>query len=271
MVKDPLTRYVQEIQRHPLLTREEEHTLAVQFAKTHDPELEQRLITANLRLVVKLAHGYRRAYPNLLDLIQEGNLGLLQAVQKYDPNRGIRLASYAAWWIRAYMLKFILNNWRLVKIGTTLAQRKIFLSLGRARRKLEAEGITVTNELLAERLKVSEREMTDMQNRLSINEMSLDAPVGESGCAQIDTMESDNEPPDVSLLNKERFIDLHNKLKEFSDTIKDGCERTLFHNRLLAENPMTLKAIGAQHGFSRERARQIESRLTQRLKAHMGA
>ena len=138
--RDPLQVYINEIRRIPLLSREEEHELAAEFVKTQDPEIARRLVTANLRLVVKIAHEYRRAYRNLLDLVQEGNVGLMQAVKKYDPFRGVKLSSYAAWWIRAYILKFILNNWRLVKIGTTQAQRKLFFNLRKEKEKLEKLG-----------------------------------------------------------------------------------------------------------------------------------
>src|SRR5438445_12883387 len=126
---DALQRYMADVSRHPLLTREEEHELAVKFRETQDPRIAYRLVTANLRLVVKIAHEYRRAAFSLLDLIQEGNVGLMQAVQKYDPFRGVKLSSYAAWWIRAYILRYLMDNWRMVKLGTTQAQRKLFFNL----------------------------------------------------------------------------------------------------------------------------------------------
>src|SRR5262245_55608269 len=178
---DPLAVYMSEIKRYPLLTREEEHELAVKYTKTGDVVAARRLVTANLRLVVKIAHEYRRAHRNLLDLIQEGNVGLLQAVKKYDPYRGVKLSSYAAWWIRAYMLKFILNNWRLVKIGTTQAQRKLFFNLRKEREKLEQLGFQPTAALLAEKLDVPEKEVVEMERRLAAPEASLDAPVGSGG------------------------------------------------------------------------------------------
>src|SRR5205807_1615737 len=149
---DPLQLYIQDIRRYPLLSREEEHALAKKFVDTGDLEAARRLVTANLRLVVKIAHEYRRAHRNLLDLIQEGNVGLVQAVKKYDPYRGVKLSSYAAWWIRAYMLKFILANWRLVKIGTTQAQRKLFFNLKKEKDKLEQLGFDSSPKALAEAL-----------------------------------------------------------------------------------------------------------------------
>ncbi len=270
---DPLTVYMHEIRRYPLLSREEEHELAVRFAETKDPKIARRLITANLRLVVKIAHEYRRAYRNLLDLVQEGNLGLLQAVQKYDPHRGVKLSSYSAWWIRAYMLKFILNNWRLVKIGTTQAQRKLFFNLTKEREKLEAAGFVPTTKLLAERLSVPEQEVAEMQLRLSASEASLDAPVGgdeDSGKrTHLDMLESSSASrPDVSTESEEFRGLLRSKLEAFEATLK-GREQTLFHDRLMADQPLTLQEVGERYGISRERARQIEARLLGRLKTYL--
>lgn len=269
--RDPLTAYMQEIRRYPLLTREEEHELAVRFAKSHDPVIARRLITANLRLVVKIAHEYRRAYRNLLDLVQEGNLGLLQAVQKYDPYRGVKLSSYAAWWIRAYMLKFVLNNWRLVKIGTTQAQRKLFFNLSKEREKLEASGFVPTNKLLAERLDVPEREVADMQVRLGAGDMSLDAPVGrddEGGRTQVDMLQSNQPGPDVTTEGQEFRDMLHQKFEEFSKTLNSR-EQSLFRERMYTDSPLTLQELGERYGISRERARQLEARIYTRLKAYL--
>ena len=221
--RDPLTVYMDEIRRYPLIGRDEEHRLAVEYSRNRDPLIARRLITANLRLVVKIAHEYRRAYRNLLDLVQEGNLGLLQAVEKYDPHRGVKLSSYAAWWIRAYMLKFILNNWRLVKIGTTQAQRKLFFNLSKERDKLEADGYTPTNKLLAQRLSVPEQEVDDMSLRLGQSETSLDAPVGfddEGGRRQVDLLESPGSTrPDITAESEEFRALLREKLAEFEKTL----------------------------------------------------
>ena len=169
--------YLHELRRYPLMTREEEHEVAVQFSKTAEQRLAARLITANLRLVVKIAQEYRRAHRNILDLIQEGNIGLIHAVQKYDPYRGVKLSSYASWWIRAYILKFILANWRLVKVGTTQAQRKLFFNLRKEREKLEKQGFEVEAKHLAAALDVTEQEVIEMERRLNASETSLDAPM----------------------------------------------------------------------------------------------
>ena len=269
---DPLTVYMHEIRRYPLLNREEEHKLAVEYSRNRDPRLARRLITANLRLVVKIAHEYRRAYRNLLDLVQEGNLGLLQAVEKYDPHRGVKLSSYAAWWIRAYMLKFILNNWRLVKIGTTQAQRKLFFNLSKEREKLEADGFAPTHKLLAERLSVPEQEVSDMSMRLGQSETSLDAPVGrddEGGRRQVDLLESPGSTrPDVTAESEEFRAQLRQKLGEFEQTLT-GREKLLFQERLMADTPLTLQDVGERFGISRERARQLEARLLGRLKVYL--
>ncbi len=269
---DPLTQYMNEIRRYPLLSREEEHELAVRYAETGDPAAARRLVTANLRLVVKIAHEYRRAHRNLLDLVQEGNLGLLQAVKKYDPYRGVKLSSYAAWWIRAYILKFILNNWRLVKIGTTQAQRKLFFNLRKEKEKLEQLGYKPEAKLLAERLDVSESEVNEMERRLGSGELSLDAPLGrdeETGATHLDLLESKGETrPDVAAEGDEFRSLLRAKLDAFEKTLH-GRELTIFHERLHSETPLTLQEIGERYGISRERARQLEKRLTGKLRDYL--
>jgi len=168
---DPMQQYLREVQRHSLLTPDEEHNLAVKYVGTGDVAAAARLVTANLRLVVKIAYEYRRAYKNIMDLVQEGNIGLMQAVKRYDPYRGVKLSSYAAWWIRAYILRFILNNWRLVKLGTTQAQRKLFFNLNKEKARLSAMGIEPSAAEIARRLGVEEQEVSDMDRRLSSGEM----------------------------------------------------------------------------------------------------
>ena len=176
---DPLSRYLAEIRRFPLLTREEEIEIAKRYAKPHDPADAYRLVTANLRLVVKIASEFAHASRNLLDLIQEGNVGLMEAVRNFDPYRGIRFPSYAVWWVRAYIYRFLINNWRLVKIGTTQAQRKLFFNLRKETERLEAEGFSAQPLLLAQRMGVKESEVREMQERMAHSEVSLDQPVRE--------------------------------------------------------------------------------------------
>ena len=268
---DPLGLYVQEIRRYPLLTREQEHELAVRYFEHGDLDAARRLVEANLRLVVKIAHEYRRAYRNLLDLVQEGNVGLMQAVKKYDPYRGVKLSSYAAWWIRAYILKFILNNWRLVKIGTTQAQRKLFFNLRKEKEKLEREGYVPESKLLAERLQVTEQEVVEMERRLGSPEVSLDAPIGgeeeSGGRTRLDMVQGGTRPDAV--VEGEEFTELlRQHLLAFGEKLS-GREKTIFEERMLNDAPLTLQEIGEKYQISRERARQIEARLRAKLERHL--
>src|SRR5438034_206765 len=182
---DALQRYLAEIRRIPLLSREEEHELAVRWHEHEDRQAAWRLVTANLRLVVMIAREYQRAFHNLLDLVQEGNVGLLEAVKNFDPYRGIRFPSYAVWWIRAYIIRYVMNNWRLVKVGTTQAQRKLFFNLAKERERLEREGFTPSPKLIAQRLDVREKEVVEMEQRLAARDVSVDAPVGEDEARRI--------------------------------------------------------------------------------------
>jgi RNA polymerase sigma-32 factor len=270
---DALQTYLREVQRHPLLTPEETQALAVKFVETQDPASAARLVTANLRLVVKIAYEYRRAYKNIMDLIQEGNIGLMQAVKRYDPYRGVKLSSYAAWWIRAYILRFILNNWRLVKLGTTQAQRKLFFNLRKKRAELQALGIDPTNAEIAKQLNVPEQEVADMDVRLQASEKSLDAPVGDAegrSIAKVDMMPSATEGPEALIADSELQGLLKEKLGEFRKTLtgKDK-ELAIFDQRLVADEPLTLQELGDRFGISRERVRQLEQRLTGKLREYL--
>jgi RNA polymerase sigma-32 factor len=265
---DPLQQYMSEVQRHALLTPDEEHRLAVAYAKSGDVDAAARLVTANLRLVVKLAYEYRRAYRNIMDLIQEGNIGLMQAVKRFDPYRGVKLSSYAAWWIRAYMLRFILNNWRLVKIGTTQAQRRLFFNLNKEKARLAALGIEPSHAAIASSLKVDEKDVVEMDRRLARNDASLDAPVGDSEGRQTTRMEllpSGTEGPESAAESAELSEIVRDQLAEFRKTLA-GKELSIFDKRLVAEEPLTLQELGDQFGVSRERVRQLEARLTGKLR-----
>jgi RNA polymerase sigma-32 factor len=270
---DPMAAYLREIQRHPLLTPEETHALASRFIATQDPKLAARLVTANLRLVVKIAYEYRRAYKNIMDLVQEGNIGLMQAVKRYDPYRGVKLSSYAAWWIRAYILRFILNNWRLVKLGTTQAQRKLFFNLRKKRSELQAMGIDPTNEEIAKQLNVPVGDVAEMDVRLAQSEKSLDAPVGDSdgrSIAKVDMMPSVGAGPETQMADNELQALVKDKLAEFRGTLV-GKEKDLaiFDLRLVADDPLTLQDLGDKFGISRERVRQLEQRLLGRLRDYL--
>jgi len=265
---DPMQQYLREVQRHSLLTPEEEHNLAVKYVGTGDVAAAARLVTANLRLVVKLAYEYRRAYKNIMDLVQEGNIGLMQAVKRYDPYRGVKLSSYAAWWIRAYILRFILNNWRLVKLGTTQAQRKLFFNLNKEKARLSAMGIEPSAAEIARRLGVEEQEVTDMDRRLSSGEMSLDAPVGDTEgrpVSRLEMMPTSISGPDTAVAEGEIQQMVKAKLADFRTTLK-GKDIQIFDDRLVAEDPLTLQELGDRFGISRERVRQLEARLTGRLR-----
>jgi RNA polymerase sigma-32 factor len=270
---DALQMYLREVQRHPLLSPEETQALAVKFLGTQDPRIAARLVTANLRLVVKIAYEYRRAYKNIMDLIQEGNIGLMQAVKRYDPYRGVKLSSYAAWWIRAYILRFILNNWRLVKLGTTQAQRKLFFNLRKKRAELQALGIDPTNAEIAKQLNVPESEVADMDVRLQASEKSLDAPVGDAegrSIAKVDMMPSSVEGPEALMADSELQGLLKEKLADFRKTL-EGKDKDLaiFDERLVADEPLTLQELGDRFGISRERVRQLEQRLTGKLRDYL--
>jgi len=270
---DPMAAYLREVQRHPLLTPEETHDLAVKFVDTQDPRLAARLVTANLRLVVKIAYEYRRAYKNIMDLVQEGNIGLMQAVKRYDPYRGVKLSSYAAWWIRAYILRFILNNWRLVKLGTTQAQRKLFFNLRKKRAELQAMGIDPTNAEIAKQLNVPESDVAEMDVRLAQSEKSLDAPVGDAdgrAITKVDMMPAVGAGPETMMADEELQALLKDKLKDFRETLV-GKEKDLaiFDMRLVADDPLTLQDLGDRFGISRERVRQLEQRLLGRLRDYL--
>ncbi len=274
--RDPLSTYMSETRRYPLLTPDEEKALAVKLVEHGDTAAARKLIEANLRLVVKIAYEYRRAHRNLLDLVQEGNIGLIQAVGTFDPYRGVKLSSYAAFWIRAYILKFILNNWRLVKIGTTQAQRKLFFNLRKEREKLEQLGFQPTSALLAEKLDVTEKEVIEMERRLAAPEASLDAPFGGGGDGdegtrtRMDYLPSEDDRPDKAYANSEFSAMLKDKLEAFSQTLQ-GREQTIFRERWLTEEPLTLQEIGDRYNVSRERARQLEKRMLDRLKKYLEA
>ncbi len=268
---DALQAYMRDVHRYDVLDAESQRALAIRYHEAGDLEAARQLVTSNLRLVVKIAYDYRRAYRNVMDLIQEGNIGLMQAVKKYDPYKGVKLSSYAAWWIRAYILRFILNNWRLVKLGTTQAQRKLFFNLSKEKARLSAMGIEPSAENIAKRLDVTAEEVTSMDRRLSAGEMSLDTPVGNDdskGQSRVDLMPALGTRVDELLADEELGRLLHNELHAFGRTLT-GKERQIFDQRLIAEDPRTLQELGTDFGVSRERVRQLEKRLQLRLKKYL--
>lgn len=266
MVADPVKRYLAEIRHYPILTKEEEQELANEFLETGSSEAALRLVTSNLRLVVKISLEYQSTWTSLLDLIQEGNVGLMQAVRKFDPSKGIRLSSYAQWWIRAYILKYLMDNYKLVKIGTTQAQRKLFYNLKKEKDRLERQGFKPTPKLLAKALNVRERDVTEMEARLSGREASLDAPlVDDQRGSLIDLLPAKGPEVDDIIARRELSRQILQKLKEFEDTL-EGRDIEIWRHRLMVDSPMTLQQIGDLFGVSRERARQLEARILKKLK-----
>jgi RNA polymerase sigma-32 factor len=264
---DPLQLYLLEIKNFRLLTREEEYELAVRVQEHKDQKAAYILVTANLRLVVKIAMDFHRYWTkSLMDLIQEGNVGLIQAVQKFDPYRGIKFSYYASFWIKAYILKFIMENWKLVKIGTTQTQRKLFFNLAKERDRLIAQGYNPEPRLLAERLDVKEKEIEEMSQRLGGGEISLNAPVGDNGREMYGSFLPDGtEAVDEQLFEKENRELLLKKLAEYREKLS-GKELDIYDNRIMAESPVTLQELGDKYNISRERVRQIQERIIKNIK-----
>ncbi|MBN1654612.1 MAG: RNA polymerase factor sigma-32 [Deltaproteobacteria bacterium] len=265
---DPLQAYMRDVKRYQLLTPEEEQATAIQYFEAGDVQAAAKLVTSNLRLVVKIAYDYRNAYKNLMDIVQEGNIGLMQAVRKYDPYKGVKLSTYAAWWIRAYILRFILNNARLVKLGTTQAQRKLFFNLKKEKAKLAALGIEPTSDVVAKQLDVSKQEVIEMDRRLAAGDLSLDAPIkksDEGSKSRVDLLREESKDVDDILADEQIGMILREKLEVFGRTL-NGKEEQIFNQRLISEEPRTLQELGDEFGVSRERVRQIEKRLQDKIK-----
>jgi RNA polymerase sigma-32 factor len=266
---DPLQRYLQEARRYPLLNREEEHELAVRYKEDEDVDAAYRLVTANLRLVVMIAREYQRASRNVLDLVQEGNIGLMEAVKRFDPYRGVRFPSYAVWWIRAYIIRYLINNWRMVKIGTTQAQRKLFFNLRKEKERLEREGFSPAPKLIAQRLDVKESEVIEMDQRLSSSDLSVDAPTDrENDATLLDLLPNQTGTTEQTVADAQFKARVGEKIHEFGRDLK-GKEARIFTARLIADEPLTLQDIGDEFGISRERVRQLEQRVKKRLKEYL--
>lgn len=262
----PMQQYMAEASRYPLIPQEEEVRLARKYREEGDLRAAYTLVLANLRLVVKIAYEFRRNFSNLMDLIQEGNIGLMRAVEKFDPYRGVKLSSYAAWWIRAYIIRYVLNNWSLVKVGTTQNQRRLFFNLKKVKRELESEGFRPEPKLIASRLNVREDEVVEMEKRLSGSDVSLDAPVdADSDSSRLDFVADLGDDVSERLADREFRSAVRAKFREFREGLEER-ERAIFDQRLLAEEPVTLRELGDQFGVSRERVRQIEAEVKRRLK-----
>ena len=269
--KDSLHLYLREVSRFPMLKPEEEHELAVRVRDHNDPDAAFRLVSSHLRLVVRIAMDFQRRWmQNVLDLIQEGNVGLMRAVNKFDPDKGIKFSYYASFWIKAYILKFIMDNWRMVKIGTTQVQRKLFYNLNRERQKLIAQGFDPDAAMLSERLGVSEEQITEMDQRLAANDLSLNAQVGEDagGATRMDFLPALGPGIEDSLGDSEVAELLREKLKTILPKLNEK-ELYILQNRLLTDDPVTLREIGERYNVTRERVRQLEARLLEKIRQHL--
>jgi len=267
---DPLQRYLAEISQYKLLTREEEQRLSRRIQKTGDPKAAHIMITANLRLVVKIAFEFQQMWMNnLLDLIQEGNIGLLQAVSKFDPYKNIKFSYYASFWIKAYILKYIMDNWRMVKIGTTQAQRKLFFRLKKEKQALTDQGFSPQPKLLANRLGVTEQDVIDMEQRMDGWDASLDAPLSDDSDSQrLDFFVGEHVSTDEQLAKKQIEQLLRDKITLFKEKLTPR-EREIFELRVFSEDPETLQDIGDRYKISRERVRQIENAIIQKMRTFM--
>lgn len=263
---DPFRKYLSELRRYPPLTREDEQALARRYRETGDRDALFQLVTSNLMLVVRVALSFRRAARNLLDLVQEGNLGLLAAIERFDPEVGVRLPTYAAWWIRAYIVKFLLDNVRLVRVGTTNARRKLLRNLRQEKARLEAAGYEVGPKMLAEHFGVSEEDVKDVERALHARDVSLDAPLGdEEDRTRGDVTPASGPTVEEEVARRELQEKVQAAIRRFRVDLNER-ERTILDERLLAEDPATLQAIGDKFGTTREAVRQAESRLMTRLK-----
>jgi RNA polymerase sigma-32 factor len=267
VVKNSLETYLVQINQFPLLTQEEEFKLAVRYRKHNDIDAAQKLITSNLKFVVKVAFEYKSYRVKLLDLIQEGNIGLMMAVKKFNPHKGYRFISYAIWWIRAYIQNFIIKTWSLVKIGTTQAQKKLFYKIGKIRKALESDGENEKKyELLAHDLDVAKEDIIEMEQRMAARDLSLDAPFDEGQeLTHLDLLKEDSPNQEEALAQEEekkiREHEVQNAMKHLSEK-----EVYVIQNRIMAEDPLTLQQIGDHLKLSRERVRQIEGEALKKLK-----
>lgn len=264
-----LQQYLNELRKYPLMTREEERSAAIKAFEENDLQSRQKLVTANLRLVVKIAMDYRTTSIPLLDLIQEGNAGLVQAVNRFNPYRDVKLSTYSAWWIRAFILKFLMDNKSLVRMGTTEAQRRLFFKLRSEAQKLYARTQTFDPKLLAERIGVEQQDVIDMEQRLTKSDVSLDVPVGDQNngttVRRMDLLlDEKNDVPDNIYEHKELLNILRAKLTEIAHKLN---ERDLYilSNRILSDTPITLQEIGDKYGITRERARQLERQVLKKI------
>ena len=265
---DPFSAYLQEVKKYPILTEEEEKELAIRLKETGDVDAAYKLTTANLMLVVKIAMTFKREWQNLMDLVQEGNVGLMKAVKNFDPFRGVRLSAYATWWIKSYILKYILDNWRLVRVGTTNARRKLLFNLKKEKERLEREGFDPSTKLLAEHFGVDEGEIIDVEASIGAVDVSMDTPTRPDS-----PMTPAQSLSDGKSLEKGAEIDqfrqiLQQKIEGFKSDLKPS-EIEILEKRILSESPQSLQEIGVQRGVTREAVRQSEQRLLKKFRIYI--
>ena len=267
--RDPFYAYLQEVRKYPALTEEEEKELAIRYKETGDLESAYKLTTANLMLVIKIAMTFKREWQNLMDLIQEGNVGLMKAVKNFDPFRGVRLSAYATWWIKSYILKHILDNWRLVRVGTTNARRKLLFNLKKEKEKLEREGFDPTTKLLAERFGVEETEVIDVSASIGAMDVSIDTPAHpDSTMTPAQTLSQGGKSVEENVeLQQFRQI-LNENIENFKGGLNPN-EIEILEKRILSEDPLSLQEIGDQRGVTREAVRQAEQRLLKKFKTYI--
>jgi RNA polymerase sigma-32 factor len=266
-----LERFLAEVGRYPVLTPEEERELTMAYFERQDPTAARRLVVHNLRLVVKLAYKYRRAWTNILDLVQEGNVGLVEAVQRYDPFKGAKFSTYATFWIRAYILRFLLEHSRMVRLSRTRVGRKLFFQLSKERAKLRAQGIDPGPKLLAERLGVDEGELEEVVRHMDQPEVRLDAPMNDesAGATILDTMVAEGGTPEAEAYRRELTEDVSEALNAFAATLSDERERAAWDEHLLSDDPVSLSELGSRFGVTKQRMGQIVNGIRKRLKAHL--
>ncbi len=266
-MRETISAYLEEVRRHPVLSVQDEQRLARLYRESGDARAAHALVTANLRFVVKVAAGYRGYGLRLADLIQEGNLGLLRAVTKFDPDQGIRLITYASWWIRAYIQSYILQSWSVVKVGTTQAQRRLFFSLSRTRRELSRQGDDEDlDDRVARRLRVRPEEVEEASRRIEGRDTSLDAPSPDGTTTVLDHCESGGDLQDERLEHAREAARVKESVAK-ALALLDDRERTIVEERFMSDDPASLQDLGDRLGFSRERARQLEIRARGKLRA----
>jgi RNA polymerase sigma-32 factor len=265
---DPFAAYMQEVKKYPLLSEDDEKELAIRLQETGDVDAAYQLTTANLMLVVKIAMTFKREWQSLMDLVQEGNVGLMKAVKNFDPFRGVRLSAYATWWIKSYILKYILDNWRLVRVGTTNSRRRLLFNLKKEKERLEREGFDPSTKLLAEHFGVDEGEIIDVEASIGAVDVSMDTPIHTDSF-----MTPAQSLSDGKSLEKGAEIDqfreiLQRKIEEFKSNLKPG-EIEILENRVLSESPQSLQEIGDERGVTREAVRQAEQRLLKKFRIYI--